>query len=200
MRHRSTLPSMKARLVPIDITLKDLPLEGRDFVYSRESGELNESLVDLIKKNDYQVEFRITPMGNAYDLRGKIKTYLDLECALCAMDFKFTVEQKLHELLIVQKPLEKGDQLTKANHAHEWENQGPDYIILDAEVFRVGEYIHEVVGLAEPLRPLGKPDCDINCENLSEPVKKYLGVGDEGAANPIRSNPFQVLEKIKLKS
>jgi uncharacterized metal-binding protein YceD (DUF177 family) len=191
---------MKPRLAPIEIHLRDLPPEGRDFVYTRESGELNHALADLIHKNDYRVEFHLMPMGNTFDLRGKLITHLDLECALCALDFKFPIEQKLHELLVVQKPLEKGDQLVKNNHAHEWENKGPDYILLDADVFHVGDYIHELVGLAEPIRPLGKPDCDINCENLSEPVKKYLGYGAENAPDPIRTNPFQVLEKIKLKS
>ncbi len=191
---------MKPRKSPTEIQLKDLPAEGRDYEYTRESGELNSALEDLIGNNPYAVSFKITPLGNTFDLRGTVKTGLNLQCALCAIDFKFPVEQKLHEMLVVQKPMEKGDQLTKANHAHEWENQGPDYILLDSDLFRVGDYIHELVGLAEPIRPLGKPDCDANCENMSEPVKKWLGYGSEKATDPIKSNPFQVLEKIKLKS
>lgn len=190
---------MKPRLSPIEINLKDLPLEGRDFNYTRESGELSEALRDLIGKNDYEVNFRITPMGNTFDLRGAVKTSLDLECALCAMDLKYTVNQKLHELLVMQKPLNKGEQLAKTNHAHEWESKGPDYILLDSDLFRVGDYIHEVIGLAEPIRPLGKPDCDISCENIPETVKKWLS-NDQKAAESIKTNPFIVLEKIKLKS
>src|ERR1700722_3906937 len=112
---------MKPRLSPIEINLKDLPAEGRDFNYTDQTKELTEALQDLIGQNPFEVNFRITPMGNAFDLRGTLKTGMDLQCSLCAMDMKYPVQVKLHELLVVQKPLAKGDQLTKTNHAHEWE-------------------------------------------------------------------------------
>ncbi len=191
---------MKARLNPTSIPLKDLPPEGRDFIYTRESGELNDGLKDLIGTNGYQVRFQLLPVGNAYNLVGTLETHLNLECSLCAIDLKFPVKQNLNEVLVVQKPLGKGDQQSKANHAHEWSDSGPDYILLDSEVFNVTDYVHEAIGLAEPIRPLGKPDCDVSCENLTEPVKKWLIPSGQPGTDPIKTNPFQVLEKIKLKS
>lgn len=186
-------------LTPTEISLKELPDEGREFVFTDKSKELNETLADLIGENSFEVNFRITPMGNTFDLKGHIKTQMDLQCSLCAMDLKFPVNLNLHELLVVQKPLEKGDQLTKNNHAHEWERGGPDYILLDSDMFRVADYIHEAIGLAEPIRPLGKPDCDMSCENIPEALKRYV-LTEETKGEVIRANPFQVLEKMKLKS
>jgi uncharacterized metal-binding protein YceD (DUF177 family) len=190
---------MKPRLTPIDISLKEIPDEGRDFLFTEKTAELTPILTDLIGKNSYEVSFKITPMGNTFDLRGTLKTGMDLQCALCAMDLKFPISVKLHELLVVQKPLEKGDQLTKTNHAHEWESGGPDYILLESDMFQVADYIHEAIGLAEPIRPLGKPDCDLSCENIPEAVKKYV-ISEETKGAAITANPFQVLEKMKLKS
>lgn len=190
---------MKPRLTPTEIALKDLPPEGRDFTYSQNTEELNGALKDLIGSNPYEVAFRITPMGNTYDLRGTVRTYLNLDCSLCAMDFKYPVIQEIHEFLVVEKPLAKGDQLSKANHAHEWASEGPDCLMLDSEVFRVGDYIHEVIGLAEPIRPLGKPDCDINCENISETLRAHLQ-SQQNPPDNMRASPFRVLEKFKLKS
>jgi uncharacterized metal-binding protein YceD (DUF177 family) len=191
---------MKPRLNPIEISLKDLPAEGRAFTYTRESGELSGFLEDLIDKNPYEVSFQIMPVGNAFTLQGQLTTGLNLACSLCAIDFKFPVKQKLNELLVVQRPMAKGEHQGKANHAHEWDDSGPDYILLDSGVFNVAEYIHEVIGLAEPMRPLGKPDCDIACENLPENVKKLLDPELAREQDPIKTNPFRVLEKIKLKS
>jgi len=188
---------MKTRLTPTEIALKDLPPEGRDFSYTRETGELNDALKDLIGPNSYEVTFKITPMGNAFDLKGSVRTAMDLECSLCAIDLKHPVHERLNEMLVVQKPLNKGDQLSKANHAHEWVEDGPDYVMLESEVFHVPDYIHEVIGLAEPIRPLGKPGCDMSCENLKDDVKRWL-VGHE--TTTIKDNPFKVLEKMKLKS
>lgn len=186
-------------LTPTEINLKELPDEGRDFAYSDKTKELSAALKDLIGANPYEVSFHISPMGNTFDLKGTIKAQMDLQCSLCAMDLKFPVSLNLHELLVVQRPLEKGDHQSKSNHAHEWEKGGPDYILLDSDQFRVADYIHEAIGLAEPIRPLGKPDCDLSCENIPEAVKKYV-IDEAAKGESIRTNPFQVLEKMKLKS
>lgn len=190
-----------SRLNPLHINLKELPPEGQEFTYSRQSGELNGILKDVVGDNLYIASVTITPMGNTFDLRGSFQSKMDLQCSLCAMDFKHAVDLKLHEMIVVMKKqaLGKGDQQTKTNHAHEWEAQGPDYIILDSDTFHIGEYLHEMVALAEPLRPLGKPDCDENCDNLSGRAQRpWLSYG-EGAGESVKANPFQVLEKFKLK-
>lgn len=189
---------MKHRMGSTLIGLKEIPQEGREFVFTRETGELNKHLEDLIGKNPHQVTFTITPMGNAFKLQGQVNTAMDLACSLCAVDFKFTVHANLHELLLVQKPLGKGEQLTRTNHAHEWESQGPDYIMLENETFDVAEYIHEMIALQEPVRPIGRPNCDENCENLKDRVQRpWLSFGEDDQST--KANPFEVLSKIKLK-
>lgn len=187
---------MGMRHTPLHINLKELPPEGEEFTYSSKSGELTPALKELLSSNDYEVQFRITPMGNTFDLKGNITSQMNLQCSLCAIDFKYPVELKLHELIVMNKPLAKGDQQTRANHAHEWEASGPDYILLESGTFDVAEYIHEMVALAEPIRPLGKPDCDQSCDNLTAFKSEWQTKGNEEFA---KANPFKVLEKIKLK-
>lgn len=190
---------MKTRANPTEITLKDLPLEGREFTYTRESGELNQALSDLISSHPYRVNFRLTPVGNAYSLQGSMETEMELQCSKCASDFIFPVKQKLNELIVVEKPMHKGDHQTRANHVHELQDSGPDYLMLDSEVFKVADYIHEAVALAEPIRPLCAPEKPEGCGYSGEPIRReWLSFGEEEAKS-IRTNPFQVLEKIKLK-
>jgi uncharacterized protein len=193
---------MRPRLTPTEIILKDLPPDGRDFRFTNESGELNSKLEDLLGKNPYEATFKIMPMGNTFEMRGEIKTAMDLQCSLCGGDFKYKVNQPIYELIVPQKPLEKGDSQVRSNHAHELRIDGPDYILLESEVFDAGEYVHEAVALAEPLRPLGKPDCDPNCDEAKPIVDRpWLSYGnkDDKPGEGIRANPFQVLEKLKLK-
>lgn len=190
---------MKARLTPTEISLRELPAEGREFNFTRDSGELSEILKDLIGSNPYTVHLRIMPMGNTFDLRGRLDTSLDLQCSLCAFDFKLPVHVKLYELILIEKALSKGDQMSRNNHAHEWESNGPNYIVLESDLFNLGEYIREQIGLAEPIRPTGKPDCDETCGNLKERVERpWLTYGPDLKEGTIR--PFEVLEKLKLKS
>ena len=130
-----------SRLNPLHINLKELPPEGQEFTYSSTSGELNDRLKDLIGKNPYSVQIKVTPMGNTFDLRGHLSATMDLACSLCAIDFKYPVELKLHELIVVSKSaaLGKNDHVAKANHAHEWETEGPDYIMLDQPTFYIAD-------------------------------------------------------------
>lgn len=195
------MTSPMARINPLRINLKELPPEGQEFSYTRTSGELSPVLKDLLGDNDFAVQFRLTPQGNTFELKGGLRAAMDLQCSLCAIDFKYPIALKLFELILVDKkqPIQKGDQQTRVNHAHEWETQGPDYILLDSDSFNVADYIHEMIALAEPLKPLGKPDCDENCENLQDRAKRpWLSYGEQDAEG-IKSNPFQVLEKMKLK-
>lgn len=190
---------MKNRANPVEIVLKDLPLDGREFTYTRESGELNEALKDLIRDNDYQVKFTLLPVGNAYSLKGTMTTGMDLQCSKCATDLKLPIKAKLNELIVVEKPMLKGDHQTRANHAHELSDSGPDYLMLDSENFKVADYIHEVVGLAEPIQPVCPPENAVACADALKNIQRdWLSVG-ENAGQPIKANPFQILEKMKLK-
>lgn len=195
-----TLAPMKPRSTPIEITLKDLPAEGREFNYDRESGELNAALQDLIGQNAYKVRMYITPVGNAFDLKGEVETAMNLPCATCGTEFKFPVKHSLHELMIVEKPLNKNEHHSRANHAHEWASGGPDCLMLDSEVLKVRDYLHEMIALAEPIRPLCSPAVDDRCAQAKElPERDWLSFGEEKPGQGIRINPFDILQKVKLK-
>lgn len=190
---------MKARINPVEIHLKDLPVEGRDFVYSRETGELNESMKDVVQGNDYQVRFRLLPVGNAYSLQGEVSTSFNLQCSKCASELNVPVKLKMNELIVVEKPMAKGDHQGRANHVHELQDTGPDYIMLPNDFFRVPDYVHEMVALAEPTQPLCPPENAAACTSALEKIQRdWLSIG-EGAGQAIKANPFQILEKMKLK-
>ena len=193
---------MKPRKDSTQIALRDLPADGRDFEFTRESGELNVALRDLIGANPYRLAFHLKPVGNTFDLRGKVETRLNLQCAVCANEFTQDVTRPLHEFILIERALDKGDHTTKANHAHEWEEGGPDYTVLEGDAFDVAEFAHEAIALAEPNRPLCAPEAPGGCSHRDElPKRSWLSYDGDGAqASDVRSHPFQVLEKMKLKS
>lgn len=191
---------MKKRLNPTEIFLKELPAEGREYEYDHDSAELTPALEELIQHNPYSVRLTVRPTGNVYDVQGSLKTSLDLQCSLCAMDIKFPVERAFHEILLIQKPLHKDDQNVKVNHSSEWDESQPEGIYLEGPVFDVAGFIHELIAIAEPMRPLGKPDCEKGCENLQDSVQRdWLNVGPKDSKS-VRNNPFSILGKVKLKS
>lgn len=193
---------MKTRKDSTQIVLRELPADGRDFDFTRESGELNQFLHDLVGANPYHLKFHLRPMGNTFDLRGRLETSLNLECAVCGNEITQPIARDLHEFILIEPAMDKGDHTTKANHAHEWEDGGPDYTVLETDAFNVAEFAHEAVALAEPTRPLCAPEAPGGCGHRDElPKRDWLSYdGEAGPAADIRSHPFQILEKIKLKS
>jgi uncharacterized metal-binding protein YceD (DUF177 family) len=182
------------------IHLKELPSAGEDVEFTNKTGELNATLRELIEHHDYRATFHLAPLGNAYELKGEMETTLPLLCSVCANSFTLPVRNKLHEYLIIESAFARGERMAKTNHAHEWENEGPDYIVLENDHFDVAAYIHEIVALLEPMRPLCAPQLATGCTHSAEKIQRnWLAFNEEGERQ-LANNPFQVLEKIKLKS
>ena len=187
------------RLHPVHIRLNDLPPEGKTFEYSRESGELNSTLAEFIGQNPYTIRFEIHPIGNAFELRGTASTKMDLACSLCGIDFKQDIQEKLHEVIVIQEELPRVGHEARVNHTTELEATGPSYLEIPSPDLNVAEYIHEIIGLAVPLKPLGKKDCETSCENADELVRQGLLIREQDAEKT-KNSPFGVLKDLKLNS
>ncbi len=184
-------------LNPTVIYLSELPKEGRKYLYTNQTGELQPFLQDLIGKNPYEVELEVKPMGNVFSATGKITTGLDELCSLCALEYVQRISQSFQEILIIQKPV-KGHQ-ARVNHASELNLEGPECTELESDQFLVGDFIRELVALAKPIKPLGKPNCDETCENYQEAVRKgWLTPPNDKDFKS--ENPFSKLAKLKLNS
>lgn len=79
---------MRHTKYPTFINLKELEDQGEEFNFSRESAELNKALFDLIGDHAYICEIAMRPMGNAFEITGKIDTQITLPCARCGRDME----------------------------------------------------------------------------------------------------------------
>lgn len=185
-------------LNPVIINLSEIPLEGRQYTYTHESAELTPSLKEIIGKKPFRVEIQVVPAGNVFQAQGKIETGYDEVCSLCALEFVQPIQEKFNEILVIQKPMMKGHQV-RVNHSSELNLDGPECIELENEFFHVGDYVREMIALAQPIKPLGKPNCDQTCENYQEAVRKgWLTPQKDEAFKP--ESPFSSLAKVKLNS
>ena len=56
------------------IRLSEIPDEGRSYLFDRKSAELNADLEDILGTQDYVIDMFVKPIGNAYEMRGSLKT------------------------------------------------------------------------------------------------------------------------------
>ncbi len=181
------------------INLSEIPEEGRLYVYSLKTGELNGILRDLLGKASYHSEIFIKPLNSKdFELSGTIETELPEDCSRCGIAFSLKVKPSLHAILIPRQGDDRTGKYAKVNHISETLEEGPATAEHDAMVFNIGEFIHEAVAIAAPFNPAGPVNESGDCSICGIKVTgRSFGYNEEMPADKPES-PFAVLKKIKL--
>jgi uncharacterized protein len=181
------------------INLLDIPQEGQSFTINRNLGDFNESLRDLIGAADYLCEFRITPMqSGTFDLQGYIQTNSHDDCSRCGDDFPMAIHQKFKEILMPELETPRNGFYAKANHFSDLKKDDLAVVEVRGHLFNMGDFVHEVVGLALPLNPAPPCDASGKCSLCHKDVSQTITYEDPGFEMP--SNPFEALKNVKLNS
>lgn len=175
---------------PTDISLKEIPPEGRDFYYTNETGELSQGLKDLIQSNPYQVELHLRPLGNAFEITGKIRTQMDLLCSRCGREIQHPISDDFRELIMVE------DERPRGGHAGHTGghllSEGPYCNFIPSPYLNVIDFIHEHVAASEPyIIECRRGDCE------AEMRKAQLGAMAPADFDE-NTNPFAALKNLKV--
>ena len=186
------------------IKLNEIPENGRNYHLTQATGELKDSLNDLVADRDYDVQFSITPLNSKdYELRGQVTATTEELCSLCGDTFKFKINTKIHEILIEAPEINKaGEKQSRSNHFSELNESGPSVIEYADDVFEFGAFSHEIIALAIPFNP--KPeltasgDCKVCLKtNMSQGFKYDEDMGIFEKAKE-KENPFNILKGLKI--
>lgn len=181
------------------INLTEIPEEGKSFVCTQKTGELNVVLKDLIGDHAFHSEFFIKPLNSKdFELRGFIKTELPEDCSRCGIGFDLKIHPKFNAILIPRQSDDRTGKYAKVNHVSEALEEGPEVAEYDGMVFNMGEYVHEAVAIAAPFNPAGPEDEKGDCSICGIQVRgRNFGYNEEMPAEKPES-PFAVLKNIKL--
>jgi uncharacterized protein len=181
------------------INLSEIPEEGKSFVCTPQTGELNTVLKDLIGKAPFHAEFFIKPLNSRdFEMSGSIRTELPEDCSRCGIDFTLKVTPTFREILIPRQTETRTGKYAKVNHISEAVEDGPSVAEYDGLIFDMGEYLHEVVAIAAPFNPAGPEDEKGDCSICGIQVRgRSFGYQEEMPAEKPES-PFSALKNIKL--
>ena len=178
------------------IRLAEIPEDGRRFTFTRETGELNTALKDLIPKAPYRVEFLIRPLGNAYEMEGKIVTTMNELCSLCGWDLSLPLSKTFKEILIEETKLDRDAKHVHGNNSVDFLTDGPSTTPYRDGVFETDPYFHELIAISEPLYPSCE---DPDCEHLEEARAKQAEINAEFERADEGTNPFAKLKSLGIK-
>ncbi len=181
------------------INLNEIPEEGRAFLVNNKTAELNSILADLIGDTPYSSEFFIKPIaGGNFELVGSIRTEMPEQCSRCGLDFKMGIDSPFKELMLPKLSTPRNSKYARANHFSDMHNDDLTVVEFTGNQFDMGEYLHEVVALAEPLIPA--PECDKagNCTLCKINVQSKSFTHQDEGFEEVVEKPFSVLKNLKL--
>lgn len=182
------------------IRLNEIPEEGRAFQFDRKGGELDLALDDLIGERGYDVDLFIRPIGNAYEMRGRVKASLGEICSKCGYDFDLPVDRAINEILFEEQPQCRKGHSVHGNGAIDYDGEGPSMTPYKGDVFEADKYVHEIIALSEPFYPI----CGVNgncvrADEAEEIRKKLEAEYNRAAEEELKPSPFSVLKGLDLK-
>lgn len=178
------------------IRLNEIPEEGRSYTLSREGGELNSALKDLIGQNSYQADIYIKSLNSKdFMVSGLVKTHTIEQCSTCGIEFNFPIQKRINDFLIPkQDNSDRKGHYAKIN----LEQNDQDVVEYVGVNFDLGEYLHEMIALEVPFNP--KPTLKENgdCSVCLKPCGEIPFLYDEKLSVEVAENPFNALKGIKL--
>lgn len=182
------------------IRLSEVPSEGRQYTFSRKTAELNEALGDIVGNHDYDVDFFIKPIGNAYELRGSFKTTLNEVCSKCGTDFELPIKRKISEILIEEQNEYRKQETAGGNQSVDFLSDGPSMIPIRGNVFDAGDFVHESIALAEPSYPTCGPNEEcLNFDEISQVIERLEAESNlENEKKPVGHPAFSALQGLNV--
>ncbi len=181
------------------IRLNEIPEEGRHFVFSRDTGELNDSLLDLVGDHDYFAEMDLKPIGNAYELRGRVRTTLTEVCSTCGYDFDLEINRSFHDILFEENEESRNGHSAHGNQSIDFLSEGPMMTPYRNNIFEAGEYVREMVALAEPFYPkCGGGDVCVREDEINEIRRRLENEYAEAEVRESGHPAFAVLKGLDI--
>ncbi len=181
------------------IRLTDISKDGHRYNWTRQTGEINSILADLIGSNTYEADFFIKALNSRdYEMTGRIVAKTPQVCSRCASEIDFPIDAKFHEILIPKQEQPRNAKYGKVNHVSDLHENGIEVSEYENLTFDMGEFLHEVIGLAIPFNPACMPTADGTPPKCGNPLTDQPFIYNEEMPVEKPQNPFAALKNLKL--
>jgi uncharacterized metal-binding protein YceD (DUF177 family) len=212
MENRKSTPSTfrqrnspKSRPRLRNIKLTDIVAEGESFELSLINPEVWDGLTDLLGPAKTQARLeglvRIYRIGSGrYTLKGQITCSYPDACSRCGLDFNQSLQLKCDEILLAAlEAMPRNSSYKKTNPVSQSIEVSGEVESLEVQggIFDLIKYLHEQIGLNQPLYPVPPTDKD-RCSLCLKDIRE--GAFDYQEPDVGKLSPFEVLKSLKCES
>ena len=182
------------------IKLNEIPEDGRNYEFTRESAELNLDLADVLGNESFNIQLFLKPLNSKdFMLTGHIKTRTEESCSRCGDSFKFPLSKKIKEILIPKQEVDRTGKYSKSAVAiSETDNNDAAVVEYENNQFDVSEFLHESIAIDVPFAPMPETKANGDCILCDKPASRTQLVYDEEMSVEKKISPFESLKNIKL--
>lgn len=173
------------------IRLNEIPEEGRQYDFNRNTAELNEPLKDLIADKPYKISLFVKALNTKdYTMMGSVKTEMPTQCSRCGEDFDLGVDKRINEILIPAQDQDRTSKYAKSSVKVTDDDSDVSVSEYNKLQFDLGDFLHEAIALEIPFTP--------HCADCLKPGNDKPFIYDEKMSEDVKPSPFSALKGIKL--
>lgn len=177
------------------INLFTIHPDGEDFALTEAETEVAQELSDLLKNNPFQCNYRLSPLGDAIEIKGSFQSKLPLACSFCSEDYGYSIDVEFSDYLVpdektrIRKSKPGQEILVDPSDSGKEENVG-----VEGEFFYPAEYLRDKIGFALPFQ--------VPCEKELDQCEKYAyiqkTINRHKAPELEEKSPFSALKDLEI--
>lgn len=171
------------------IDLKLIDEDGENLKFDQESDEVRGVFYDLVGENDFSIDLKLLPLGNSYQLLGRIQSHYGDMCSLCGEDIQVPIQSRVHEILVIEKERPRNTQVSQSQQ--NFDSDGPSVTYLNEPSLEVRELLHEL--MASAMTPFPSCSDKESCQKRQRNIRKVMAEQTTGHPG------FEALKGLKLK-
>ena len=125
------------------IDLQSIDENGKDYNFNELSEELEGSFKDLIGETPFKISLEIKPLGNTFQVLGKVQSEYKEVCSKCGYDIDVPLENKINEILVIEKERPRNTQVSQSQQ--NFDSSSPAVTYLNSPDFDLSEFLHEMM-------------------------------------------------------
>lgn len=125
------------------IDLQSIDEDGKDYNFDELSEELEGAFVDLIGETPFKINLEIRPLGNTFQILGKVSSQYKDVCSKCGYDIDLSLQSKINEIVVIEKERPRNTQVSQSQQ--NFDASVPAVTYVNDSAFDLKEFLHEMM-------------------------------------------------------
>ena len=172
------------------IDLTSIDENGKDYNFDELSDELKGAFSDLIGQTPFKIDVEIKPLGNTFQVLGKVSSQYGEACSRCGHEIDVPLSGSINEIVVIEKARPRNTQVSQSQQ--NFDSSGPSVTYINEPTLDLKEFLHEMMASSFNVYPV--------CSDEEKCKKQQFQQQEDEEFIPKTGHPgFAALKNFKTK-